>query len=209
MTGDRRPLASRGTRWAGAAARWLATTGVTPNRISQASVVAAALAGLCLWLGPAQEGPARTALLLAAAVFIQLRLLCNLMDGMVAVEGARGAPDGPFWNEVPDRIADILILIGCGYGVGLPELGWAAATFAVLTAYIREFGRAQGQPSDFCGPMAKPHRMAALTLGAVIAAFEHQWGWNGLTLQATLWVVAIGALVTAFRRALRLLGAMR
>jgi len=207
-TGDRRPLASRGTGWAQMLARKLAATEVTPNQISQASVVAAAVAGFLLWLGPGQTGSLHIVLLVGAAVFIQLRLLCNLMDGMVAVEAGKASPDGPFWNEVPDRVADMLIIIGAGYGTGNPTLGWAAAAFAFLTAYLREFGRAQGLPADYRGPMAKPHRMAALTVAAFAAALEPMVLTDPVALTVGLFVVAIGAAITSARRALAILRAM-
>ena len=162
-TENRRPLASRDTGWAKAVARRLAETSITPNQISMASVVFAALAGLAFWQVGETEGAARALLLVLAGFLVQCRLLCNLFDGMVAVEAGKGSPDGAFWNEFPDRVADIAILIGVGYGVDQPALGWAAAGFAVLTAYVRELGRACGQEADFSGPMAKPHRMAAIT----------------------------------------------
>ncbi len=199
-TGDRRPLASRDTRWAQRIAQWLAKRSITPNQISQASMLAAALAGGAFALSGVSDGAQRTVLLLVAAGFCQVRLLCNLFDGMVAVEGGKGAADGPFWNEFPDRVADILILVGAGAAIGSIGLGWAAAAFAVLTAYVRELGRATGQPSDFSGPMAKQHRMAVVTAGAVISIFEPLWGGSGLVLSVVLWIVALGAGLTALRR---------
>ncbi|WP_331371438.1 CDP-alcohol phosphatidyltransferase family protein [Sinorhizobium chiapasense] len=199
-TGDRRPLASRNTRWAGAIARWMAAQAITPNQISQASMVAAALAGGAFFLAGQSMGASRIVYLLSAALFCQLRLLCNLFDGMVAVEGGKGEPDGPFWNEFPDRVADLLILTGLGYGIGAPGLGWAAAALAVLTAYVRELGRATGNPSDFSGPMAKQHRMATVTAAAVISIFEPLWQGHNEVLTIALWVVALGAALTAFRR---------
>ncbi len=199
-SGDRRPLASRDTQWARRIAQWLATRSVTPNQISQASMVAAALAGGAFFLAGQQYGLARILLLVLAAAFCQMRLLCNLFDGMVAVEGGKGAADGPFWNEFPDRIADILILAGVGFGIGLPGLGWAAATFAVLTAYTRELGRATGNPSDFSGPMAKQHRMATITAAAVISLLEPLWNGRNEILTVALWIIAIGAGITALRR---------
>ncbi|WP_429816856.1 CDP-alcohol phosphatidyltransferase family protein [Ensifer sp. B1-9] len=202
-TGDRRPLASRNSRWAQAIARRLASMNVTPNRISQASMLAAAFAGLAFWLtGETQDGM-RGALFIAAALFCQLRLLCNLFDGMVAVEGGKGEADGPFWNEFPDRIADIFIFVGAGYGIGLPALGFAAAAFAVLTAYVRELGRANGAPSDFSGPMAKQHRMATMTAAAVLSSLEGLWLGDGEILWAALLLVSIGAALTALLRARR------
>ncbi|PZM07607.1 CDP-alcohol phosphatidyltransferase family protein [Rhizobium tubonense] len=200
-TGDRRPLASRNTRWAQALAKRMASLSVTPNQISQASMGAAALAGGAFVLAGHGEGAARVVLLLCAAAFCQLRLMCNLLDGMVAVEGGKGEKDGPFWNEFPDRVADLLIFIGVGYGIGSPGLGWAAASFAILTAYTRELGRATGLPSNFAGPMAKQHRMATITLAALLSTLEPLWNGRDEVLTIALWVIAAGAALTALRRA--------
>ncbi|ANK72215.1 CDP-alcohol phosphatidyltransferase family protein [Ensifer adhaerens] len=208
-TGDRRPLASRNTRWAQATARRLASMNLTPNRISQASMLAAALAGLSFWLTGESEDGVRASLFIAAALFCQLRLLCNLFDGMVAVEGGKGEADGPFWNEFPDRIADIFIFVGAGFAIGVPALGFAAATFGVLTAYVRELGRANGAPGDFSGPMAKQHRMATMTLAAVVSAFEGLWLGDGELLWIALLAISTGAALTALLRARRQIAWLR
>ncbi|UJW77043.1 CDP-alcohol phosphatidyltransferase family protein [Rhizobium sp. SL42] len=200
-TGDRRPLDSRNTRWAGAIARWLAVRAITPNQISRASMLAAAIAGAAFYWAGAASGWPRVSLLLLAALGCQARLLCNLFDGMVAIEGGKGEPDGPFWNEFPDRVADLLIFVGLGYGIGMPDLGWAAGAFAVLTAYVRELGRANGHPSDFSGPMAKQHRMATVTAATLATIVEPLWGGHNQLLVIGLSVVAVGAAFTALRRA--------
>lgn len=206
---DRRPLASRDTGWARGIARRLSTSGITPNQISMASMAMAAVAGAAFWLaGSAAPGP-RVALLLAAALFCQLRLLCNLFDGMVAIEGGKQAADGPFWNEFPDRVADILILAGVGYGIGASALGWAAAAFAVLTAYTRELGRNCGLPADFSGPMAKQHRMATITAAALLSLLEPLWRGQDEVLLVALWLIAVGAAVTALRRATNIVRGLR
>jgi len=206
MTGpaaNRRPLASRDAAWARAAAARLARSRVTPNQISAAAVAFAALGGLSFVLAGGAEGAIRALLLLLAAAACQARLVCNLLDGMVAVEGGRAAADGPFWNEAPDRAADILLLAGAGHAAGLPALGWAAAALAVTTAYLRELGRAEGFAPDYSGPMAKPQRMAALTGGAVLGAVLPA------VLTWALWLILLGTLVTAARRARRLVAALR
>lgn len=208
MPADRRPIASRNTRIAARIARALADRGVSPNRISQASMGFAALAGAAFWASGAVSGPLYGVLLALAALGCQLRLLCNLFDGMVAVEGGQGAPDGPFWNEAPDRVADILILVGMGYGAGAPALGWAAAALAVLTAYIRELGSAQGMAADFRGPMAKPQRMALATGAAVLAIFLPELAGVSI-LTAALWLIAAGAVLTALGRSARLIAALK
>ncbi len=204
---NRRPIASRNAAWARGLARWLAATSVSPNAISMASVAFAALAGAAFWLSGGAEGWVRAVWLILAALGCQLRLVCNLMDGLVAVEGGKGAPDGPFWNEAPDRAADILILVGLGLGASAPALGWAAATAAVLTSYVRELGAAQGLGQDFAGPMAKPQRMAAVTAAALVAVpLPVVAGWPVPVL--ALWLVCLGAFATAARRSLRLIAGL-
>lgn len=205
MTGpvQRRPLRSRETAWARAFAARLVHAGVAPNRISAASVGFALFGFLCFWTASSGYGVAPF-LLILAAVAIQARLLCNLLDGMVAIEGGKSTPTGPFWNETPDRAADILLLWGAGLAAHQPALGLAAAALAVTTAYLRELGRAEGLPPDYTGPMAKPHRMATLTAGCLAAAlYAPPW-----TLAATLWIILAGTAATVLRRASRLLAAL-
>ena len=206
---NRRPLASRDSGWARMIARRLSTASVTPNQISMASMVMAAVAGIAFWQAGPATGGSRIALLLVAALFCQFRLLCNLFDGMVAIEGGKQAPDGPFWNEFPDRVADILICVGVGYGMGQPALGWAAAAFAVLTAYTRELGRNCGLPADFSGPMAKQHRMATITAAAILSLAEPLWNGHNQVLAGALWLIAAGAAITTIRRAANIVRKLR
>jgi phosphatidylglycerophosphate synthase len=207
---NRRPLKTRSRAWAGGLAAWLGKAQVSPDTISFLSVGFAVLGAAALASSGIGQGWGRIVWLLVAAVCIQLRLLANMMDGMVAVEHGRGGPSGPIWNELPDRIADALFLIGAGYGataagmVGGDWLGWLATVLAVLTAYVRELGRGLGFPADFCGPMAKPHRMFALTVTCVVACFEPLWGGEGQVMLIGLAVIAAGSFVTVWRRTARL-----
>ena len=206
---DRRPIASRDTGWARALTQRLVESDITPNQISIASMGVAALAALALYGGARAEGFGGALFLILGAVLCQIRLICNLLDGLVAVEAGRGEPDGAFWNEAPDRVSDVLILAGLGCGVGLPALGWAAGAMAVGTAYIREMGRATDGVNDFSGPLAKPHRMAVITGAAGIAAFAPLWGGDGHGwLIAALWIVAVGAFLTSVRRSVALISRM-
>jgi phosphatidylglycerophosphate synthase len=191
---NRRPLTSRSTAWARFLAGVLIRAGVSANAISVISIVfAAAGAALLVW-SPTAVG------LIGAALCVQLRLLCNLLDGMVAIEGKRQSPVGALYNEVPDRVADSLFIVALGYAIDMPWLGWAGALVAAVTAYIRVLGGSFGLPQDFRGPMAKPHRMAVLTVGCVLGAIEQpMWGsqWS-LTLAA--WIIAVGSVVTCGTR---------
>jgi phosphatidylglycerophosphate synthase len=223
---NRRPISQRSRGWAKWLVGVLVKSGVSPNFISFTSIVFAAFGGLCFYaIGIATSAGDRTLLCLGAALFCQLRLLANMMDGMVAVEAGKGSKDGPVWNELPDRFADIFFLVGAGYGVaalGLADasLGWAAAVAAVMTAYVREVGRAAGAPADFSGPMAKPHRMFWLTVAALLSIFDRQIGgaWieriftgtpeadgEGAFIVLALWMIVIGATLTALNRARRAL----
>jgi phosphatidylglycerophosphate synthase len=200
---SRRPLKTRESGWARVLARALARRRVSPNHISLLSLVFAALGAAAMSVSPFVSPGARAALFVAAAACIQLRLLCNLLDGMVAVEGGLGSPAGEVYNDLPDRIADPLLIIPAGYASGLglgPELAWTAALLSLLTAYIRMLGGASGLPQGFEGPMAKPHRMAAMTAGLIIAALATPFGFGGLVLGLTLVLVILGTLLTAVRR---------
>jgi phosphatidylglycerophosphate synthase len=204
---NRRPIKSRDAGWAHWLARRLADANASPDLVSAASVAFACLGAALLLLASLTGSPAlRAPLLVGAAGCIQLRLVCNLIDGMVAVEHGRGSPAGPIWNELPDRFSDVALLAAAGYcaaGGGVMfavELGWLCASLALLTAYLRELGRGLGFAADFSGPMAKPQRMAALTAGCVISVFEPLWGWRGQTLMIALFVIAVGTALTAARR---------
>jgi phosphatidylglycerophosphate synthase len=221
---NRRPISQRAHGWAKWLTRALVKSGVSPNFISVTSMVFAALAGLCFYAIALATNPIdRVLLCLGAALFCQLRLLANMMDGMVAVEAGKASQDGMIWNELPDRFADIAVLVGAGYGAALaafadPALGWAAAVAAVMTAYVREVGRSAGAPADFSGPMAKPHRMFVMTMAGLIAATAAFWAdvhvtefgrddapAMGQVIHVALWIVLIGSAFTALNRARRAL----
>lgn len=200
---DRRPVKTRNSAWAASAARYLRQKGYTPNTISLFSIFFALLAGLCfLTVWHSDNTLLQRGLLLFAIVGIQGRLICNLLDGMVAVEGGLRSPAGAVFNELPDRISDSVLFLGAGYGLvqvtGGVELGWAAALFALFTAYVRLLGGTCGLAQQFSGPMAKQHRMALLTAATVIAIILPQWG--ELLLLCTLALIALGAAWTTVRR---------
>ncbi len=208
-TRSRRPLKSRSRAWAIRLAALLARAGVSPNAISLVSVLFAALAAAALIAARDANDPLRSLLLLKAAMAIQLRLLCNLLDGMVAVEGGRASRSGEVFNDAPDRLADAMILVAAGYALPWPAwgsaLGWSAALLAALTAYVRMLGAALGRPQDFRGPMAKQHRMAALTIACLASILEGPLhATRGWALALGLVVIVVGSALTIGRRLVRL-----
>jgi len=135
---------------------------------------------------------------------MQFRLLCNLFDGMVAIEGGFKTKAGEIFNELPDRFSDAFILIGGAYsvpGVMLTrDLGWSAAVLAVITAYTRALGGSMGAGQHFIGPMAKQHRMAVMTAASAVAAFAPLWPQAAMIIPIALAIIVAGCLVTIFRR---------
>jgi phosphatidylglycerophosphate synthase len=201
---DRRPLKTRGRPTTAALASALTRRGVRPNHVSLAGVAFALVAAGALLALPHISAPLQAALLVAAALAIQLRLLCNLLDGLLAVEGGLQSATGELYNDVPDRFADVVIIVAAGYAIvwdwGGP-LGWAAASAALLTAYVRVLGGALGARQHFLGPMAKPHRMAVLTAACLLSLVELAAAeFEGLLLAVALGVVLAGSLATFARR---------
>lgn len=201
---QRRPLATRQKRWAHALARALGRAGVPPDAISIAGLAFGVLAGVLIWRSGSDAGAWRVAELVAAAAAIQLRLLCNLLDGMVAVEGGKRTAHGELFNDAPDRFADVAIFVGAGYGLTQyswgAALGWSAAVLSVLTAYVRVLGASLEGRHYFGGPMAKQHRMAVVTVACLLSTLEPLWGWRGQILAGALALVVAGTIATLARR---------
>ena len=92
-----------------------------------------------------------------------------MLDGMVAVAAGKASRRGEILNDLPDRISDVIIFIGVAHsGLMNPFIGYWAAIFAVITAYVGLFGQAIGTQREFGGIMSKPWRMVALHIGAWI-----------------------------------------
>lgn len=206
---DRRPIKSRNTRWAEAVTEWLVRLGVSPNAISVFGCLAATIAGICFFATDRVAPFEGRLLWLIGGLLCQVRLLCNLFDGMVAIKRQIASATGELYNEVPDRISDAAVLIGLGYAAGGNEaFGYLAALLAVFVAYIRAMAKSVGAPNDFCGPMAKPQRMALVTLLAAYMAFSPAaWRFSvgelGGETFTILVLIVLGSVATAIRRLAR------
>jgi phosphatidylglycerophosphate synthase len=207
---DRRPIAARRLAVTNRLAAALSRAGVNANSISIGGMICGILVGVCLWYTASTEVVVARILWLAAAALVQLRLLANLLDGMVAMASGKASRLGELYNEAPDRVSDAAILIGLGYAVGgHPILGWAAALLAVTTAYVRVFGKSAGLPSDFRGPMAKQHRMFLVTLCSVFCAIAPSDLQRGHPATWCLGIIIVGCLVTIGRRLAKMASDLR
>jgi phosphatidylglycerophosphate synthase len=139
-----------------------------------------------------------------------------MLDGMVAIASSRTSKTGELYNEVPDRISDAAVFIGAGFAWGgNVTLGYIATILAIFTAYVRAAGKIAGAPNEFCGPMAKQHRMLVITLVCVYAAITPR-SWQIITFNDSqiglmtlgLVVIVIGCVVTVIRRVGRIAHAL-
>ncbi|MEO8473154.1 MAG: CDP-alcohol phosphatidyltransferase family protein [Chryseolinea sp.] len=194
---SRRPIASRDSAWAKRLAAYLAQKNVSPNFVSILSIAFAALAFAAFYLDPVLPQYHIVWMILAIAG-IQLRLVMNLLDGMVAVEHNKKSAVGGLFNEVPDRIADTLIICGVYYEIRLldyaiPLVYWAVI-LSITTAYIRTLGASLQCGHHFLGPMAKQHRMALLIVACVIGIFYPPVFYYAMI------IMNIGLVLTCYRR---------
>jgi phosphatidylglycerophosphate synthase len=211
---DRRPIATRNRKWAQAATAWFASRNVSPNAISIAGMCACIVAGIALGMTSVAN---YRILWLIAALGAQLRLTANMLDGMVAIASSRTSKTGELYNEVPDRISDAAVFIGAGFAWGGNiTLGYIATILAIFTAYVRGAGKIAGAPNEFCGPMAKQHRMLAVTLVCMYAAVTPR-SWQMITFNDSrigvvtlgLVVIVVGSVITVFRRLARIAHALK
>src|SRR5438876_2141209 len=210
---DRRPIATRNRKWAQSATTWLASRNVLPNAISVAGMCACIAAGLALGLTSVEYN---RVFWLVAALGAQFRLTANMLDGMVAVVSGRASKVGELYNEVPDRVSDAAVFIGAGYAWGgSVALGYIATILAVFTAYVRSAGIIAGSPNEFCGPMAKQHRMLVVTLICAYAAITPRF-WQLIAfgdlriglMTLGLAVIVVGCVITVIRRVARITHAL-
>lgn len=198
----RRPLKVRDLKIMNQIAIALSKRNISPNQISITSVFFALLSGLCLI---AVGSGSSIWLSWLSAILVQCRLLCNLFDGMVAMEGGKSTPSGELFNDIPDRVADPLILVCAGYAIAVfpwaTELGWLAGLLAVMTAYVRVLATSMSAPTLFTGPMAKQHRMAIMTFALLLMPFEALlFDTQGYILLIALFSICIGCVITLFNR---------
>ncbi|CUV65705.1 CDP-diacylglycerol-glycerol-3-phosphate 3-phosphatidyltransferase protein [Sulfurovum sp. enrichment culture clone C5] len=200
---NRRPIKSRSAKWAEFSAQKLVLWGITPNAVSMISIFFAVIGAGILMISKSPIA------LILVVVMIQARLICNLLDGMVAIEGGKKTPVGAMYNEIPDRFADSFLIIALGYAIGIEWLGWAGALMAMFTAYIRLLGGSLGLAQDFRGPMAKQHRMAVMSIACIAGAVEGLMFSTNYALVIAAWIIFLGSFITVFTRMSAIANALR
>ena len=189
-------------------AKGVAVLGFTPNMISLAGV-AFALAGFaCLW--SAGNHVWGLLMLFPAAGCVLFRLVCNALSTLMLWQAERPEKGSALFKDVPERIEDLLFLVGSGYAAKAPVVGWVCAILALATAHVRLFGASLGYEEDFSGPFAQPARMYVLLVALPLAGAAEFLLFKGEEiLYWTLVVIAVGTGYTAARRVARLYQRMR
>jgi phosphatidylglycerophosphate synthase len=202
-TPSRRPVGLKRNRLLQKLATQLSDQGITPNAISLGSIVCALMAATAI-IAFGQIGGLPLAIIASFLVFS--RGLCNLLDGLLAIENDHPTPTGAFFNEAPDRLADILLFTGTGLAWNLSWMGLSAglglSLLCVTTSYLRALGKALIGEDDFRGPLAKPHRIGVLITGLLLTPFlpEAFPAWEIL-----LAVLFLGTLLTIVTRTIHIL----
>lgn len=134
-----------------------------------------------------------------------------MLDGLVAFAAGKASRRGEILNDLPDRISDVVIFVGVAHsGLMNPLIGYWAAIFAVLTAYVGLFGQALGVQRQFGGIMSKPWRMVALHGGAWLTfLLAPQSSATFTVLDWTCLVVIAGCVETIVVRLKRITAALQ
>lgn len=104
---------------------------------------------------------------------VLVRLLLNLMDGLVAREIGLASAWGEVKNEFGDRVADTAIFLGLGFG-GYAEVRLAALALALIlcVSYLGLLGKAVGGSRVYRGVFGKGDRMISLALFTLYPLFS-------------------------------------
>ena len=119
------------------------------------------------------------------------------------VVGRRSHPRGELFNEVGDRLADVLFLAPVAFLPGaLPEVTLLGVTVAVLASYVGITARAAGGERIYRGILSKPGRMVLLSIFSLAVLFVGPGAWwaFGPALLAGATLTFAERLVVAYRR---------
>ena len=173
----------------------LAKLGVSPNAVTLAGLVGAAVSAYLISQG----------VMWAGGLVMLFAGVLDLFDGALARATAQDSPFGALLDSVIDRISEIIVLLGLLIyyaSIGSVEgsvLVYLAVAGSVMVSYLR--ARSEGLGIECkVGIMTRPERVAALGFGLIIGH------WLPLIIPI---VLAIIALLTIFTTAQRLFHSWR
>lgn len=174
----------------GAIARWLDSTGISPNALTLIGFVLTLVVGTVLALGYLFWGGV---LLVFAALF-------DTLDGAVARYAGKTTVFGAFFDSVMDRFSEAVTLIGLMvFYLTMPDplqpvlLLAVALVGSLMVSYTRARAEAVGIPLKE-GFFQRTERIIALVIGLLVSPFL-PWA-----MLLVLWILAIFTNATAVQR---------
>ncbi|MBT8494845.1 MAG: CDP-alcohol phosphatidyltransferase family protein [Deltaproteobacteria bacterium] len=174
-------------------------SGLTPDSLTLASIVASAGSGLAIATGHLATG---------GWLYIFAGLL-DTLDGRLAKVTGQQSRAGAFLDSVCDRWAELLVL--AGFAIFLRDTVWLAPTLlaiagSVMVSYTRAKGEGMGVTLDG-GHMQRPERIAILATGTLLTAFfeatRETAELSVVVIGVALLLVGLGSTVTAVGRVVR------
>ena len=134
---------------------------------------------------------AKPFLLLINVALIMLRMTLNTLDGLIALKIGRTSMKGKLVNALPDRYADMFILIGISFSSLCDiRIGMFASLTVLLVSYSGMLGKAIGVSWQQQGPLDKVDRLVLIMLASLVQFILVKTGHPELTvLKMTLSVM--------------------
>jgi len=183
---------------------------VNPNVLTILGLLASVPAAVLVYYAdPATE--LSTFYLVGASLFVLLHGLLDMLDGVVARLHKKETPLGDFLDHVVDRVADVILLTAVSLSAWADlRVGLVAIAATLLTSYLGTQAQAVGAGRMYTGFVARADRLFLLIVAPIVdhllvagrihiplAGAEHALG-------LSLWYIAIGGLVTALERFIRI-----
>ncbi len=166
-----------------------------PDLITWFSFLFSAGAGYALWKTSGR-------MLLLVPVMLLGRLMCNLMDGMVAREKGISSKRGEALQEAVDRFSDSAILLGLSFSPqGNILLGIFTITLVLISSYLGILKKAVGGEREFGGIMGKVDRVWVVIVCSILQAFYKKLG-PFTFVELALLIILVGSVITIVGRAL-------
>ncbi len=170
-----------------------------PDIVSYAALIISGFTAGCYVL--AAEYPV---LLLLAILLIFTRMTMNTIDGVMAIQQGKTTLAGEIVNALPDRYADVVLLLGLVY---CPFCRQDLAIFAMgtvfLVSYTGMLGKAIGVSWQHHGPLGKVERLILLMVFTLIQLFSPALSFLGFSLSPLSWCMVFYIIlgqITVFNR---------
>lgn len=130
-------------------------------------------------------------------ILVFLRMTLNTLDGVIALKRNRTSMIGKMVNALPDRYADMFLLVGIAFSsLCDTKIGIIASITVLLVSYAGMLGKAIGVSWQQHGPLDKVDRLililiASLAQYILIRAGHPGFAILGLSLSALEWCMLL------------------